>query len=228
MDMALLFFGFLWALLGGKGGKSTTSSPAPSGGNGGLQTSTPPWPQVVPSGLPPFPGSGWEFDEPPPPEVHQRAAALVNQLWARGAGTWKTELTAGRWITYQAQIVSSGRKGVVAYRQRRAPSSSPPSARTAARPVSSPPAPVASAPAAMPMRVSPVALPTLRVGRGLKPAAPDPDVRLLQERLRLGVDGRFGPGTRAAVVAYQQAHGLEPDGVVGPVTWSSLFATTSA
>jgi peptidoglycan hydrolase-like protein with peptidoglycan-binding domain len=35
---------------------------------------------------------------------------------------------------------------------------------------------------------------------------------------RLEVDGWFGEGTRAATVAFQEANGLEPDGVVGELT----------
>lgn len=38
----------------------------------------------------------------------------------------------------------------------------------------------------------------------------------------VGVDGSFGPGTRAAVVQYQRNRGLAPDGVVGHVTWHDL------
>jgi hypothetical protein len=63
--------------------------------------------------------------------------------------------------------------------------------------------------------------PTLRRGsRG------DP-VRELQRALaRVGhavtADGIFGPGTEAAVRAYQAANGLTADGVVGAMTWARL------
>jgi hypothetical protein len=77
--------------------------------------STPaPWPQATPKGLPPFPG-GWELDVPPPLAVQSRAAQLLPTLWGRGAGATKTEKTAGRWITYQAQKMGT-KKGVVAFR----------------------------------------------------------------------------------------------------------------
>lgn len=37
-------------------------------------------------------------------------------------------------------------------------------------------------------------------------------------------DGVFGPMTEARVRAFQRAHGLVPDGIVGPKTWEKLLA----
>lgn len=89
------------------GGATPAVAPAPA-----------PWPQALPGGLPAFPGAGWTYDEPPPLEVQQRAGQLVDQLWAQGSGAYRVEQTAGRWIAYRAEIVASGKKGVVAYRLR--------------------------------------------------------------------------------------------------------------
>jgi N-acetyl-anhydromuramyl-L-alanine amidase AmpD len=36
------------------------------------------------------------------------------------------------------------------------------------------------------------------------------------------IDGAFGPVTEAAVKAFQERHGLEVDGIVGPLTWGAL------
>jgi peptidoglycan hydrolase-like protein with peptidoglycan-binding domain len=50
-------------------------------------------------------------------------------------------------------------------------------------------------------------------------------VTALQKVLRISpVSGWFGPATRSAVIAFQRAHHLEPDAVVGPATWRALGA----
>lgn len=36
-------------------------------------------------------------------------------------------------------------------------------------------------------------------------------------------DGVYGPSTSSAVAAFQQAYGLPVDGVVGPLTWESMY-----
>jgi len=43
----------------------------------------------------------------------------------------------------------------------------------------------------------------------------------------LATDGSFGPITHTAVVSYQRAHGLTPDGIVGPLTWEHLRSRCS-
>ncbi len=65
-------------------------------------------------------------------------------------------------------------------------------------------------------------LPVLRIG-----SAGD-DVKYLQGQLNKkgyncgNVDGIFGPGTLKAVKAFQTGKNLEPDGIVGPLTWAKL------
>jgi len=53
------------------------------------------------------------------------------------------------------------------------------------------------------------------------------DVSLCQKDLTdhgypCDIDGIFGKNTEAQVKAYQSANGLDPDGIVGPLTWASL------
>lgn len=45
---------------------------------------------------------------------------------------------------------------------------------------------------------------------------------LLKHGIRVGLDGDFGPGTKAGVARLQKKRGLTPDGVVGPATWAAL------
>lgn len=53
-------------------------------------------------------------------------------------------------------------------------------------------------------------------------------VKLAQERLAWdghytgAIDGDFGPLTHAAVVQFQKSSALEPDGIIGPITWKML------
>lgn len=261
----LLLAWLLWEWLDKRGGGCSPSGgggwpeqqPAPGGGGtpqlpATTQTSAPPWPAVAPTGLPPFPGPGWEYDEPPPPAVVQRARELSAPLWRWGKGQIKQEQTAGRWITYRAEIVASGKQGVVAYREKRprAIPPSPPSSSQSPPPPSVPfgvPHPSSTAPSTPSAPQAPsglppsFALPVLSYGMGLRPAQPNQDVVTLQLKLQEhgfmkagSADGRFGTGTRDSVLAFQKARGLAPNlpnadllkrgfGVVREKTWSALF-----
>ena len=47
-------------------------------------------------------------------------------------------------------------------------------------------------------------------------------VNLLQRLLGILPDGKFGPGTQTKVIAFQRAMALNPDGIVGRMTWGAL------
>ncbi len=53
-------------------------------------------------------------------------------------------------------------------------------------------------------------------------------VRLLQQKLGLECDGRFGPGTEAAARQFQRDHQLVPDGIVGPKSWAMFDEAPTA
>ncbi|MGX7824269.1 D-Ala-D-Ala carboxypeptidase family metallohydrolase [Actinokineospora sp. 24-640] len=69
-------------------------------------------------------------------------------------------------------------------------------------------------------------------GRTLSEGTSGEDVRQLQIRVSgypgygavLGIDGSYGPATKAAVTRFQQAYGLGADGVAGPNTFNRLYA----
>lgn len=234
--MSLLdMFVFVWAvgkaLAGGTPTKPPDRKPRPRPPNGsrrnGLSvvpaTTAPAWPQVVPSGLPPFPGAGWVPDNPPPPAVVSRANALLPALWASGEGTFKVEQTDGRWIVYRASRTANDTKGVVAFRESAhsafltpPPSSAP--VVSPGQPVQTASARPSSSSAVVPASSSSLSLPTLRQGsRG-------PDVQTAQRALGITADGIFGPGTANAARQFQRSRGLTPDGVIGPATWAALMA----
>ena len=99
--------------------------------------------------------------------------------------------------------------------------SPPPSGSTASP--TSPNAEPATTPPPTAETSDPVDLPILRIGmRG-------PAVARLQERLRATdfydgpIDGAFGIATQAAVRTAQRRYRLNPDGIVGPATWTALL-----
>ncbi len=47
-------------------------------------------------------------------------------------------------------------------------------------------------------------------------------VKVLQKALNLPVDGRYGPGTAAAVSSFQKTRGLNPDGIAGQAVITAL------
>lgn len=62
----------------------------------------------------------------------------------------------------------------------------------------------------------------------LKQGSSGQAITTLQQKLKAlgfdpkGTDGNFGPGTRKAVIAFQQSKGLQADGIAGPATLSAL------
>lgn len=57
----------------------------------------------------------------------------------------------------------------------------------------------------------------------LKEGSKGDDVKKIQAKLGVEPTGNFGPKTKAAVIAWQQANGLTADGIVGDGTWGKMF-----
>lgn len=193
----------------------------------------PPWPQVVPAGLPPFPGAGWQPASPVTSAQTSRAWQLLPELWKYGEGTWRTEKTADRWTTYKAVGLPGGKKGVVAYTMTSAAAAAAPTPEQSAMArnidaglqrafAPAAPGPTAPASAVQPAPKAALQQAGVQTLRLTTPRMTGPTIVWLQQRLGVPADGVYGPGTMAAVQHYQAAHGLTADGVVGPATWASL------
>lgn len=61
------------------------------------------------------------------------------------------------------------------------------------------------------------------INRGITSGATGQTVILIQRAVGAHADGRFGPRTKAAVKAFQKAHGLVADGIVGRLTWAKIL-----
>ncbi|WP_129692361.1 peptidoglycan-binding domain-containing protein [Gottfriedia acidiceleris] len=48
-------------------------------------------------------------------------------------------------------------------------------------------------------------------------------LKKVQQKLKITVDGIFGPVTENAVKKFQASNGLVVDGIVGKNTWGKLF-----
>jgi GH24 family phage-related lysozyme (muramidase) len=74
-----------------------------------------------------------------------------------------------------------------------------------------------------------IMFPILRIGDGFPKVSIDKRdavLRLQRALVKASVnvdkDGLFGEGTRKAVIVFQDNHGLQADGIVGPATWEKL------
>lgn len=53
------------------------------------------------------------------------------------------------------------------------------------------------------------------------------NVKTLQSKLSITIDGIYGPATVKAVKEFQKKNNLTPDGIVGPDTWTKLGVTNN-
>jgi len=74
-----------------------------------------------------------------------------------------------------------------------------------------------------PTEATPTPNPPKWPGRPVKLGSKGVTVQIIQNRLGIVSDGKFGPRTDDAVRTFQRARGLTADGIVGPITWAALF-----
>lgn len=67
-------------------------------------------------------------------------------------------------------------------------------------------------------------IPAAQIARGIQQGASGTSVVVIQRIVGADADGLFGPRTKAAVQAWQRAHGLVADGIVGRLTWAAMTA----
>jgi cell wall-associated NlpC family hydrolase len=86
------------------------------------------------------------------------------------------------------------------------------------------PTPAATAPATTPALSTPLTTIPAYPGSYLQVGSTGDAVTAIQQKLNVSpVTGYFGTLTQAAVRTFQQSHGLEVDGQVGPLTWAKIF-----
>jgi hypothetical protein len=140
------------------------------------------------------------------PAEAERAKAILAINWTKGGVTFDGPRTfAGRRMF--KNVETGGRKSVTVWKPKPPFGNEP---QYAVKP---------AAKSASPTPASGKAVPTLRQGSSGN------DVAYLQKLLGIAPqDGKFGPNTLKAVVAFQKSKGLTPDGVVGRNTWTALGA----
>jgi peptidoglycan hydrolase-like protein with peptidoglycan-binding domain len=187
----------------------------------------PPWAglPVVPSTLPVFPGPGWVPDLPVTPAIAARAAYWNPILWDYTRKVivkpFVQEQFGGAWLTFVAawhpgaggpQTYMATEAWRLAMAPAVAPTMPPPGVLQVPGPVGPEPKTGAWQTNAAFIRRYQTALTYLASARAQPTWNPQK------------IDGKYGPLTKAAVSAYQQAHALTVDGECGNQTAASLDA----